>query len=168
VHVGDSRCYLLRGGELEQITRDHTMSAVMAEVGQMTADEARRSPMRHALWNVLGGRSDDLAVDVYKLTLEPDDKLLLCTDGLYDMVSDETLRQILASDQSAEVTCRKLVELANENGGSDNITVIVSHFFTPKLEEPRAFVEAEVPLEVLTAPVSDTSKTTTFDSARAS
>ena len=84
------------------------------------------------------------------------------------MVGDETLQQILEADHSAEAACRKLVELANENGGSDNITVIVSHFFTPKLEEPRAFVEAEVPLEVLTAPVSDTSETTTFDSAGAS
>jgi PPM family protein phosphatase len=168
VHVGDSRCYLFRGGQLEQVTRDHTISAVMAEVGQMTADEARNSPMRHALWNVLGGRSDELSVDVYKLSLEPDDKLLLCTDGLYDMVSDETLLQTLESELSAEATCRKLVDLANENGGSDNITAIVSYFFTPKLEEPRAFVEAEVPLEVLTAPVSDTSKTTTFGSAGAS
>jgi protein phosphatase len=161
VHVGDSRCYLLRGGHLEQVTRDHTISAVMAEVGQMTADEARKSPMRHALWNVIGGRTDELSVDVYKLSLEADDKLLLCTDGLYDMVSDETLKQLLDADESTEATCRKLVDLANENGGSDNITAIVSHFFTPKLEEPRAFVEAEVPLEDLTAPVTDTGKTTT-------
>jgi len=168
VHVGDSRCYLLHAGQLEQVTRDHTISAVMAEVGQLTPDEARNSPMRHALWNVIGGRSDDLSVDVYKLSLEPDDKLLLCTDGLYDMVGDETLKQILESDLSTEAVCRKLVDLANENGGSDNITAIVSHFFTPKLEEPRAFVEAEVPLEVLTAPVSDSTKTTTFGAAGAS
>jgi serine/threonine protein phosphatase PrpC len=161
VHVGDSRCYLLRDGELEQITRDHTMGAVLAEVGKMTPEEARRSPMRHALWNVLGGRSDELSVDVYKLTLEPDDKLLLCTDGLYDMLSNETLQQELSSDERSEAVCRKLIDLANEAGGADNITVIVSHFFTPKLEEPRAFVEAEVPLEVLTAPVSDATKTTT-------
>jgi serine/threonine protein phosphatase PrpC len=166
VHVGDSRCYLLRGDQLEQITRDHTMGAVLAEVGQMTPEEARRSPMRHALWNVLGGRSDDLAVDVYKITLEPDDKLLVCTDGLYDMVSDETLQQVLNSDEGSEAACRKLINMANEAGGADNITVIVSQFFTPKLEEPRAFVEAEVPLDVLTAPVSDTTKTTTFGGAR--
>jgi protein phosphatase len=136
----------------------------MAEIGQLTSDEARNSPMRHALWNVIGGRSDELSVDVYKLSLEADDKLLLCTDGLYDMVSDETLKQILETDRGAEATCRKLVELANENGGSDNITAIVSHFFTPELDEPRAFVEAEVPLEVLTAPTSDNSTTTTFGS----
>jgi PPM family protein phosphatase len=166
VHVGDSRCYLLRERQLEQVTQDHTMSAVMAAVGQMTPEQARTSPMRHALWNVLGGRSDDLSVDLYKLTLEPDDKLLLCTDGLYDMVSDAALQQILEADQTAEATCRRLVDLANENGGSDNITAIVSHFFTPKLDEPQAFVEAEVPLEALTAPVSDTSKTTTFNSAQ--
>ena len=159
VHVGDSRCYLLRGGQLEQITRDHTMGAVMAEVGQMTPEEARRSPMRHALWNVLGGRSEDLSVDLYKLTLEADDKLLLCTDGLYDMISDEELTRVLSTDDDAEAACRKLIELANEAGGADNITAIVSHFYKPKLDEPQAVVEAEVPLEVLTAPASDTTKT---------
>ena len=147
VHVGDSRCYLLRNRQLDQITVDHTMSEIMAEAGQMSREEARHSPMGHVLWNVLGGRSDELSVDVYKLTLECDDILLLCTDGLYDMVPHEKLQELLNSNTSAEAACRKLVDLANENGGNDNITVIVSHFLSPQLDEPRAFVEAEVPLD---------------------
>jgi PPM family protein phosphatase len=156
VHVGDSRCYLLRDRQLDQITVDHTMSEIMAETGQMSRDEARHSSMGHVLWNVLGGRSNELSVDVYKLTLECDDILLLCTDGLYDMVPHEKLQELLNSNTSAESACRKLVDLANENDGRDNITVIVSHFLSPQLDEPRAFVEAEVPLEELTAASSDT------------
>ena len=80
---------------------------------------------------------NELAVDVYKLTLECDDVLLLCTDGLYNMVPHETLLELLNSNTGAEPACRKLVDLANENGGKDNITVIVSHFLSPQLDEPR-------------------------------
>jgi serine/threonine protein phosphatase PrpC len=111
------------------------------------------------LWNVLGGRSNELAVDVYKLTLEQDDVLLLCTDGLYNMVPHETLQELLNANTAAESACRKLVGQANENGGKDNITVIVSHFLAPSDEDSQAFVEAEVPLEELTSGTSETSKT---------
>jgi len=162
VHVGDSRCYLLRNGELAQITVDHTVSEIMVETGKMSREEAEHSPMGHALWNVLGGRSSELEVDVCKLTLECNDILLLCTDGLYNMVRHETLQELLVSNTGAESACRKLVDLANENGGKDNITVIVSHFLPPKSDEPRAFVEAEVPLEDLTSGTAETSKTVVF------
>ncbi len=160
VHVGDSRCYLLRNHQLDQITVDHTMSEIMAETGQMSREEARHSPRGHVLWNVLGGRSNELSVDVYKLTIECNDILLLCTDGLYDMVPHEMLQELLNSNTSAEAACRKLVDLANENGGRDNITVIVSYFFSPQLDDPRAFVEAEVPLDELTGPTTATTRTT--------
>jgi protein phosphatase len=158
--VGDSRCYLLRKGELQQVTVDHTLANILAETGKMDRDEARRSPMGHALWNAIGGKSDDLSVDVYKLSLQRDDTLLLCTDGLYDMVPEEELAQILRTSENAETSCRKLVELANANGGNDNVTAIVANFLTPKVDEPRAFVEAEVPLEMLTEQASDTGDTT--------
>ena len=151
VHVGDSRCYLLRRGQLDQITVDHTMSEVMSKAGQMSRDDARHSPMGHVLINVLGGRSHDLFVDVNKVSLERDDILLLCTDGLYDMIPDEQINELLGSKQSAEGICRNLVEQANGNGGKDNITAIVSRFLSPQADEPRAFVEAEVPLEEITA-----------------
>ena len=147
VHVGDSRCYLLRNRQLDQITVDHTMSEIMAEAGQMSREEARHSPMGHALWNVLGGRSNELSVDVYKLTLERDDILLLCTDGLYDMVPHEKLQELLNSNASAEAACRKLVDLANENGGRDNITVIVSHFLSPQLDRAAGICRGGSPTE---------------------
>jgi protein phosphatase len=167
VHVGDSRCYLLRSGELAQITVDHTVSEILVEKGKMTREEALHSPMGNALWNVLGGRSNELAVDVYRLTLECDDVLLLCTDGLYNMVPHETLQELLNTHCDAESACRKLVDQANENGGTDNITVVVSHFLSPLLDEPRAFVEAEVPLDQLTAGSSDTSNKRTVSTAAA-
>ena len=159
VHVGDSRCYLLRQNVLEQITVDHTVSEIMAAAGQISREEVRNSPMRHALWNVLGGRSNELSVDVYKLTLEAEDLLLLCTDGLYDMVPADRLDELLKSSENAATICRKLIDLANESGGKDNITVVVSRFLSPGREDSRAFVEAEVPLEDLTAANEDTSKT---------
>jgi protein phosphatase len=159
VHVGDSRCYLLKDNQLRQITSDHTMAALLAESGQMSSEQARNSPMGHALVNVLGGKTDELSVDVYRLSLECEDILLLCTDGLYDMVPDDRLQEVLSSSMSAELTCRKLIDLANENCGNDNITVIVARCLPPQLDEQRAFVEAEVPLNELTSP-SDTSRTT--------
>jgi protein phosphatase len=152
VHVGDSRCYLLRNRRLEQVTTDHTMGNVLAQVGEIRREDARSHNMGHALWNVLGGRSDELSVDVYKLTLQRDDKLLLCTDGLYDMIPDNELESTLATDMNTESACHKLVDLANDRGGKDNITLIIAHFLAPAAEIPRAFVETEVPIEQLTIP----------------
>lgn len=160
VHVGDSRCYLLRDHQLTQITTDHSMGAILEQVKQLDRNQGRKSSMGHALWNVLGGRSDELSVDVYKLTLECEDVILLCTDGLYDMVPDDTIEDTLNTTESAEAACRKLVELSNSNGGNDNITVIVSRFFSPQLDEARAFVEAEIPLDELTARASEFTKST--------
>ena len=157
VHAGDSRCYLLRGRRLDQITVDHTMAQMLAADGRLSRDEARKSPMAHVLWNVIGGRSSDLTVDVYKLTLQLDDIVLLCTDGLFNMASDDQVQQILDSAKTAEEACRKLVELANENGGKDNVTVIVSRFLSTQPDQPSALVEAEVPLEALTS--AQTSRT---------
>jgi protein phosphatase len=150
VHVGDSRGYLLRKGQLEQVTVDHTMATILAESGKMNRDEARHSPMGHALWNAIGGRNSDLSVDVYRLSLKPDDVLVLCTDGLHDMVPDDKLAVILNANGTAEAACRNLVDAANNAGGSDNITVVVARFLAPSADQPRAFVEAEVPLEQLT------------------
>lgn len=160
VHVGDSRCYLMRKGRLEQVTVDHTLANILADTGRMGREEARKSPMGHALWNAIGGRSEDLSVDVYKLSLERGDTLMLCTDGLYDMVPDEKLAVVLNASDSAEAACRNLIDLANTNGGNDNVTVIVSNFLAPTVDDPRAFVEAEIPLEQLTTQASDTGDTT--------
>ena len=144
VHVGDSRCYLLRQRQLNQITMDHTMGSILLQSGRATPDEAGHLPMRHVLWNALGGDSDDLAVDVYRLSLEPGDVLLLCTDGLYGMVSRDELQSILNSNVSAEAACRRLIDLANENGGEDNVTAIVTRFRQRHLLEAHVEDKAEL------------------------
>jgi serine/threonine protein phosphatase PrpC len=160
VHVGDSRCYLLKDRRLEQITRDHTVGSVLARVNEVDDRQARKYSMGHALLNALGGRSSDLSVDVYKLTLDRGDVLLLCTDGLYDMLAQESVAEVVNSAVNAETACRKLVDLANENGGKDNITVIVAKCLSPQRDGTRAFVEVEVPLDEITALSAESTKST--------
>jgi protein phosphatase len=128
VHAGDSRCYLLRGSRLEQITRDHTVAQQLVDQGAITPEAAEGSRWSHMLWNCIGGGSHELSPEVYKTTLAVGDTLLLCTDGLTKCLPDARLVEVLSRGQNAEVTCRQLVEEANAAGGPDNITVVVAHF----------------------------------------
>ncbi len=128
VHAGDSRCYLLRGGRLEQVTRDHTIAQQLVERGALTPEQAEESRYSHMLWNCLGGGTHDLSPEVYKATLRLGDSLLLCSDGLSKVVEDDRIRDLLAQPLPAEETCRRLVAAANAGGGPDNITVVVAHF----------------------------------------
>ena len=115
-HVGDSRAYLLHNGHLQRLTRDHTLAELVGN-----ADGAGSN----ILWNCLGGRqAQDVEIDCLELTLEPNDRLLLCTDGLTSEVQGTAISNVLESYQSAEAA-QILVDLANEHGGHDNITVIV-------------------------------------------
>ncbi len=128
VHAGDSRCYLLRGERLEQVTTDHTLAQQMVERGALRPEEAEGSRWSHILYNCIGGGSHELNPDVYKATLHAGDSLLLCTDGLSKVISEAAIRDLLGRKLSAEETCRRLVALANAEGGPDNITVVVAHF----------------------------------------
>jgi serine/threonine protein phosphatase PrpC len=128
VHAGDSRCYLARGSELKQITHDHTMAQQFVEQGTLRAEDAESSRWSHVLWKVVGGTDDKVNPEVHKIHLELGDRLLLCTDGLHKHVSDEQIRQVIVRPIPAAETCQQLVDAANEEGGSDNITVVVAHF----------------------------------------
>jgi serine/threonine protein phosphatase PrpC len=128
VHAGDSRCYLLRGSRLEQITKDHTVAQQLVDRGALSAEEAHGSHWSHVLWNCIGGGSHGLHPDVYKATLRVGDTLLLCTDGLTARVPETQIQEVLGHGASAEQTCRHLVDAANTQGGPDNITVVVAHF----------------------------------------
>jgi len=130
VHAGDSRCYLLRGKRLEQVTKDHTVAQRLVDQGALSQAEAEDSRWSHVLYNCIGGGTSDIHPDVYRANLEAGDVLMLCSDGLSKVVPDETLRQELGRQQSAEQTCRLLVDLANEAGGPDNVTVVVARFLT--------------------------------------
>jgi serine/threonine protein phosphatase PrpC len=138
VHAGDSRCYLLRGGRLEQVTKDHTVAQRMVEQGALSQQEAEQSRWSHVLYNCVGGGTHEVHPEVYRAALEPGDVLLLCSDGLTKVVDDERLRTELARHESAEQTCRRLVALANDGGGPDNVTVVVGRFLSMEQAGQRA------------------------------
>ena len=124
VHVGDSRAYLLRGGSLEQLTADHSLVAEHVRRGTMTRQEAETSQLQNILVRALGTQ-DQVEVDADEQMLLEGDTVLLCSDGLTHMVSDPEIASILSTTEPAQAAADRLVELANENGGLDNVTVIV-------------------------------------------
>jgi serine/threonine protein phosphatase PrpC len=127
VHVGDSRVYVYRKGELHQITHDHTLVAEMVERGEVAPDQAATHRLRHVITNVIGGAEAGVRVEVHKLDLQPIDRILLCTDGLAELSNDQ-IASVLASESDPEQACKQLVKHANEQGGRDNITVILADF----------------------------------------
>jgi len=123
LQVGDSRCYLLRGDELTQISRDQTMAQELIDLGVMTRADASGTRLEHTLSSSIGGRQTAPAVTQFELTW--DTVVLLCSDGLTRHVSDERIRDRLRSMTSAKQVCEALVQDALEGGGSDNVTVVV-------------------------------------------
>lgn len=122
-HVGDSRLYLLRDSQITQLTRDQTLTERMVDEGLLRADEIREHADRHVLTAAMGvGESLAAEFPSAPIPLLPDDFLLLCTDGLYDLINDDELR-VLAGQGEPGTACRQLVETAKSRGGPDNITV---------------------------------------------
>jgi protein phosphatase len=124
-HVGDSRAYLLREGELQRLTNDHSWVSEQVRLGLLTHKEADRHPMRNIITRALGNR-EELEVDVTEEPVRPGDVFLLCSDGLNTMLSDDEIKQILDRHPGdPQTACRALIDEANERGGEDNITVVV-------------------------------------------
>jgi protein phosphatase len=126
MHAGDSRCYLLRRGNLRQLTTDHTVAAELARQGVIRPEEVSHHHFRHVVTSVLGGDESGVQVEVQRVELESDDVLLLCSDGLSDMLADEQIAAILNAEPDQEQGARRLVAGANEHGGKDNITAVVA------------------------------------------
>lgn len=122
--VGDSRAYLLHSGNLQQITRDHSLMADLIEQGQITPAEARVHPNRSLITRALGN-DPDMFADQYELDIEEGDRLLLCSDGLCGVLTDEIILTIMNECQDPQICADQLVDRANMMGGPDNITVIV-------------------------------------------
>jgi protein phosphatase len=122
-HVGDSRAYLLRDGQLRQLTEDHTVAAEYVAQGQLSAKEAASHPQRHMLVRTLG-LTRFVNVDEVEIDIEPGDRILLCSDGLTEMVDDDRISKTLSAGTPDEVVW-ELVEMANNAGGVDNTTVAV-------------------------------------------
>jgi protein phosphatase len=128
IHAGSSRCYLYRGGRLRQLTTDQTLAAEMARRGVIKPEDARRCHARHLVTNALGAAAAGVEPDVRATDLKPGDVLLLCTDGLTDMLPDDRIAAILEIEDDPEAASEWLVAAANEQGGRDNITAVVARF----------------------------------------
>jgi serine/threonine protein phosphatase PrpC len=123
-HIGDSRIYRLRGDQLQQITDDHTWIAKAIKMGDITADEARIHPFRHVLSSCLG-RDDLNQMDIKPVDLQVGDRLLLCSDGLTEELIDEKISEGIQNSSSLETAAQSLIDAAKEEGGHDNITVVL-------------------------------------------
>jgi protein phosphatase len=129
-NVGDSRTYLLRHGGLKLLTKDHSLVAKLVESKQITEEEIYTHPQRNLIYRSLGAGHKNVEVDIFHEMLRPGDRLLLCSDGLWEMVRHQDLLTILSEHTSPQVICDKLIKRANESGGEDNITAIVVHVST--------------------------------------
>jgi protein phosphatase len=123
-HIGDSRLYRLRGAKLEQITEDHTWVARAMRIGELTPDQARVHPWRHVLAQCLG-RDDLEQIEVQPVEMLPSDRLLLCSDGLTEELSDPMIATPLKTIRACDMAANALISAAKEHGGRDNITVII-------------------------------------------
>jgi len=123
-HVGDSRAYLIKNGEIKQLTRDHSVVQDLIEQGLITDEEARVHPYRNVITRCLGMQSE-IEVDVVSINLESDDIIILCTDGLTNLVSNQEIMELVYQNDDPNLACEKLINLANQRGGHDNITVVI-------------------------------------------
>jgi serine/threonine protein phosphatase PrpC len=147
-HVGDSRAYLIRGGELQQLTDDHSLVAELVRSGKLTPEEAESHPQRSVITRALGTEAD-VDVDTFSVDASPGDLFLLCSDGLTTMVDDQTILDAVEQNRSnLEKAAKALINAANRGGGEDNITVVF--FEVGRAEEPGEQTEDTVRTERLT------------------
>jgi PPM family protein phosphatase len=128
IHVGDSRAYLVRGGSISRITHDHTIAQVLVDGGVLSPDQAQQMRSRHVLTNVLGGPSPGVSGEVHTMYLQNRDRLLICSDGLTNMVCETEITALLNKNSQPKAACDALVSAALDQGGRDNITVLVADF----------------------------------------
>jgi serine/threonine protein phosphatase PrpC len=142
-HVGDSRAYIVSKDEMRQITRDHSLVQEMVDRGELTPEEARTHPRKNIITRAIGVYKD-IDVDVYEEYIFGDDYLLLCCDGLTDMVTDQEIYTVVMSNDDPQQICDILIQKANEKGGRDNISVIVAQFDELPLREEDEEEETEI------------------------
>ena len=123
-HVGDVRCYITRAGVLYQVTSDHSTVGALVEAGRLTPEEARVHPNKNEVLQAVGMPAGVIP-DVNRVDLQAKDRVLLCSDGLWEALSHEDIQSIVASDGSVRQLAVQLVDRANNSGGHDNITVIL-------------------------------------------
>ncbi len=124
-HVGDTRVYYLDDDGLRQITQDHSLVNRLVELGQISAQEAQQHPQRNYLYRALG-QGPELKVDTYFQSLKDDSSLILCSDGLWNAVTEKQIVDVIRSSSSPQEACNRLIDRANECGGEDNITIVLA------------------------------------------
>ncbi|PAV29953.1 protein phosphatase [Virgibacillus profundi] len=125
-HIGDSRCYILNDNGFKQITEDHSLVNALVQSGQISKDDALSHPRKNVVLKALG-TEEEIDADIQTLGLEQGDKILLCTDGLTDKVLDNELLELIQSPDNINAIGEKMIELANNRGGEDNISLIIIH-----------------------------------------
>jgi protein phosphatase len=126
-HVGDSRCYILNDSGFKQLTEDHTLVNELVRTGQITKEDAEHHPRKNWILRALG-TEQDVKIDFKTIMFEEGDYLLLCSDGLSNKVNEKEMIQILQNEDSLEQKASTLITMANENGGEDNITLIILEY----------------------------------------
>jgi protein phosphatase len=126
-HVGDTRAYIISNGQHEVLTRDHSLVKRLEELGQLTEDEAAVHPQRNVLYKAIG-QGANLEVDVSSHPVPNDAYLLICSDGLWGVITDEEIQNIINTHPYPQEACDELVRAANNAGGPDNITAILVYF----------------------------------------
>ena len=144
-HVGDSRAYLFRDGQLSRLTDDHSWVHEQVAAGILTEEEAKSHPLKNVVTRALGG-GPSVSPDLQELSFETGDVFLFCSDGLTTMLSDEEIRDAAAEESDPKKLCDKLVDMANEKGGVDNITVVAARINGAQ-EEPEKAKEPQEPKE---------------------
>lgn len=122
-NAGDSRIYLVRNGEIERLSKDHSIVAEQVEMGIMTDEEAKQSPLKHVLTRNLGS-AIHLEAEVFEIEPSSNDRFILCSDGLTDLVSDDEIQQMVVAENDPEVLCRNFIDKALTRGAHDNTTVV--------------------------------------------
>jgi PPM family protein phosphatase len=128
VHIGDSRAYLKHGDTLHRLTHDQTMAQSLADAGAISAEDVARHPLRHMLTGAITTKGGRATIQLQHLGLSDGDQILLCSDGLTDMVGDAAIAEALGRPGPAEAACEALVERALEAGGKDNVTVVLARY----------------------------------------
>lgn len=128
VHIGDSRAYLKHGDTLHRLTHDQTMAQSLADAGAISDEDVARHPLRHMLTGAITTKGGRATIQLQHLGLSDGDQILLCSDGLTDMVGDAVIAEILGRSGPADAACQELVDRALEAGGKDNVTVVLARY----------------------------------------
>lgn len=130
-HIGDSRAYLMHNGRLHQVTSDHTLAQALVDAGLADPDDIATRAMRHVLTSALGSTTERADPQLQRLHLSHNDQVLLCTDGLWEVVTEEMITSVLKDARSSTLACQSLIDLALAGGGPDNITVVLARYQFP-------------------------------------